>query len=162
MESYGKGDIFTRRIAIKTLNAWEPYTDCVSILFSFQYLDVADGEDELPEWRIFWVAGLTLLRTIGHVLDKVDKPVSSKHADVIGRNWMRIKTDRQQNRIFWDFVEDGRNNLLKTYSWGTSLVKDEHGYFVEYKSGDDAFQLFREAVYWWRYQLEKIESEIAE
>jgi hypothetical protein len=36
---------------------------------------------------------------------------------------------------------------------------DDEGLFHK-ASGRDGGQLFREAVYWWRFQLEKIEEEI--
>ena len=72
MTDYVTGDIFTLKIEKQTLKAWKPFWDCVGILFQFQNSAIVDGEDELPEWRLYWVAGITLLRTIGHVLAKVD------------------------------------------------------------------------------------------
>tara|TARA_A100001391_G_scaffold102201_1_gene68039 strand:- start:105 stop:611 length:507 start_codon:yes stop_codon:yes gene_type:complete len=160
MESYITDDIFTRQVNLKTLKAWEPFSDCVSILFTFQKLDVADGDDELRDWRIFWVSGITLLRAVGHVLAKVDKHKSAQHKEVIDRNWETFRSEESENVVLWKFIEKERNNLIKTYSWGARLAKDDYGYSVEYENRENAFDLFREAVYWWRYQLEKIEAEL--
>lgn len=160
MASFITGDIFTRTSPIQTLKAWEPYWDCVGILFHFQNSDIVDGDDELPEWRLHWVSGLALLRTVGHVLAKVDALASPAHAAAVDGLWAALKADRQSSAIFWSFIEEERNNLLKTYTFGAKLSSDEDGYFIEFADGQDAFQLFREAVYWWRHQLELLEEEL--
>lgn len=160
MASFITGDIFTRAPPIQTLKAWEPYWDCVGILFHFQNSDIVDRDDELPEWRLHWVAGLALLRTVGHVLAKVDALASPAHAAAVDGWWSTLKADRQSSAIFWSFVEEERNNLLKTYTFGAKLSSDEDGYFIEFADGQDAFQLFREAVYWWRHQLQILEEEL--
>lgn len=157
MDSYITGDIFVRSPPKQTLEAWVPFWDCVAILFEFQNSDV---DEEHTEWRIYWVAGIALLRTIGHVLAKADTLTSPKHKAEIEALWARWKSDLEANSVFWNFIEKERNNLLKTYSFGAELAKDDEGYFVKYKGGEDAFQLFREAVYWWRHQLMALEERL--
>jgi hypothetical protein len=157
MQSYITGDIFVRSPPKQTLKAWEPWHDCVVILFEFQNSDV---DEEHPEWRLFWVAGVALLRTVGHVLAKVDASESLKHKREIDRLWSDWKTSPTENTVFWDFVEKERNSLLKTYEFGASLEHDENGCYVTYQGGEDAFELFREAVYWWRLQLETLEDRL--
>jgi hypothetical protein len=98
------------------------------------------------------------LRTIGHVLDKTDAMTSSHHRARIDGLWEQWKADRDQYSIFWDFIEKERNSLLKVYSFGARLAKDDKGYYVEFEDGQDAFQLFRQAVYWWRHQLMLLED----
>lgn len=160
--SYVTGDIFVQSPPQQTLKAWSPLWDCVSILFWFQSSDVADGEEELPEWRIYWIAGLALLRTVGHVLAKVDAKMSPKHAEAIGALWKGFQADRDCSAIFWNFIERERNNLLKTYSFGAKLAWDEDQYaYVEFERGLDAFELFREAIYWWRHHLMALEHKLA-
>lgn len=127
-------------------------------LFSFQNSDIVDGDEELPEWRHSWIAGIALLRAIGHVLSKVDAEKSQKHQAAIDRWWNESKSDRASSEIFWEFVEKERNTLLKTYSFGARLSQDENGYYVEFEDGYDAFEMFRQAVYWWREQLISVES----
>lgn len=153
--NYISGDIFVFSPPLQTLKAWEPFRDCVTILFEFQNSDV---DEERSEWRLYWVAGVALLRTIGHVLVKSDATKSPRHSAEVERLWERWKADRAKSSIFWDFIERERNNLLKTYSSGAHLALYDAGYEVEFEDGEDAFQLFREAVYWWRHQLMALEE----
>jgi|SRR5579872_6005049 len=158
MANYVTGDIFVFSPPLQTLKAWAPFWDCVTILFEFQNSDV---DEEHPEWRLSWVAGIALLRTIGHVLAKGDVLTSPRHSDEINRLWKEWKSDRKKASILWDFIEKERNNLLKTYTFGAKLSKDGEGYFVEFADGNDAFQLFRQAIYWWRYQLMTLEAALS-
>ena len=72
-----------------------------------------------------------------------------------------MQSDRMKYQIFWDFIEKERNNLLKTYSFGARFVShgDENP-SIEFGDSQDAFELFRQAVYWWRHQLMEIEEVI--
>src|SRR3990170_5538825 len=115
-------DIFTRVPPEQTLAAWRPFWATVSILFELQNSDI---DDEHPEWRFSWIAGVALLRTIGHVLDKVDAKVSQRHENAIRSTWNGWKNDRTTHWIFWEFVEDERNNVLKSYTFGVTL--DDNG-----------------------------------
>lgn len=150
-----RSDLFTKTIAKVTLNAWRPFDDCVRVNFELQNSDI--GED-YPEWREHWVFGVVMLRTIGHVLSKVDSLTSRKHKDAIDRRWGNWKLDRVNNWVFWDFIEDERNNILKAYKFGVDV--DEHGLWHS-GLGRDGIQLMREAAYWWRQQLIDIEAELS-
>ena len=156
MKSYilEDGDIFVSDLPKKTLKAWEPFEECVGILFQLQNSEL---DDEHPEWRTYWVAGVALLRTIGHVLDKVDTRTSTQHKVEITNIWNSWKTNKADNWVFWDFVEQERNNILKSYKFGVET--DDKG-LLHSATGADGAQLFREAVYWWRYQLEHLESQL--
>jgi len=66
------------------------------------------------EWRRKWVACVALLRAVGHVLDKVDRNVTTAMNSVIQEEWRRFKNDT----IFKDFIEQERNNILKQYKFG--------------------------------------------
>lgn len=67
------------------------------------------------------------MRTVGHVLAKVDARVSPAHAEAVNGLWAKLKADRRSSAIFWDFIEEERNNLLKTYAFGAKLSSDEDG-----------------------------------
>lgn len=84
------------------------------------------------EWKVFWVAGVATLRIIGHVLAKVDAASSAVHKAAINRLWGEWKDERAEHMIFWDFIEEERDSILK----------------------------FRDALYWWRAQLEELESKL--
>jgi hypothetical protein len=149
-------DLFVRKIFPETLSAWVPFADCVGMNFELQNSDI---DEEHPEWRMHWTFAVVMLRTVGHVLVKVDRHKSARHKQTIDAYWTRWKGDRLANWIFWEFIEDERNNILKTYKFGVEI--NEEGLW---HSGlaEDGVQLIREAAYWWRNQLEGIEKELAE
>jgi hypothetical protein len=67
--------------------------------------------------RSRWVALDTLLRAVGHVLEKVDRPVADfQTQDRIEDACPQLNASRTEPRIFWDFIESERNNLLKMYA----------------------------------------------
>jgi hypothetical protein len=134
-------------------------------------------------WRVHWVACLTLLRAVGHVLDKADGDTDAKHRTAIAAKWEAWKANKDANAIFWNFIEEERNNLLKEYNFG---VEPEPTYIVT-NSGDrivtnegeaivteeDFFRLSHVgfegqegrdviglAIEWWRKQLDEIEAKI--
>lgn len=157
MKSYITGDIFVFTPPQQSLQAWAPFQDCVDILFIFQNSDV---DTEHPEWRLYWVAGIALCRTVGHVLAKVDAYTSNLHRLEIDALWKTWTSDKKAHAIFWEFIEKERNNLLKTYTFGATLKSEGDETFVQYEDGSDALQLFREAVYWWRHQLMELERRL--
>ncbi|WP_306225243.1 hypothetical protein [Bosea beijingensis] len=151
------GDIFVRQPKPQTLKAWEPFWDCVDILFEFQNSDI---DDEHPEWRTNWIAGLALLRCVGHVLAKVDALTSSRHRTMIDAAYKAWKLPGQANDIFFGFIENERNNILKTYTIGARIEIMNGNPTLIYGDGEDALQAYRLAVYWWRHQLEQIEFQL--
>ena len=118
--SYVDGDIFVFLPPPQTLKTWEPPWDCMIILFEFQHLDV---DEERSEWRLYWVAGLTLLRTVGHVLAKSDALASPRHQAEVDRLWESSSSNRRQSGIFWEFIEkNGTVSLRLTLLAHTSHV----------------------------------------
>jgi hypothetical protein len=71
-------------------------------------------------WRVHWVACLTLLRAVGHILDKIDGEADAKHSAAIKAKWEEWNTYKQENSIFWNFIDSERNNLLKEYKFGVA------------------------------------------
>ena len=94
------------------------------------------------------------------VLAKVDSSSSAVHRAEINRLWDEWKADRADHRIFWDFIEQERNSILKTYEFGAQLVEDDAAADIVFSDGDSAFGKFRDALYWWRAQLEELESKL--
>lgn len=95
------------------------------------------------------------------MLDKIDAQASPMHRKVINALWREWKRSPKENAIFWDFIERERNNLLKAYAFGASIESRDHGFELVYSTGDDAVGLYREAVYWWRCQLEALEQHLS-
>lgn len=154
------GNIFTLKPPRQSLKAWAPFWDCVDILFQFQNSEIADGDEELREWRIAWIAGTSLLRTIGHVLANVDANSSEETKLQISQLWQRMKTDKDKYHVFWNFIELERNNILKAYEFGATFQVDQNGPQILLGDGEDAFQKYRLAVYWWRSELMSLEDNL--
>ena len=159
LPSWIEGDIFVADSGHGILKAWEPWEWTRSVLFQLQNSEI---DDEHPEWRLYWIAGVATLRAIGHVLKNVDANVSSAHKHAIDKIWSEWKSNSEENWIFFDFIERERNNILKEFSFGAQLPNDVDDRLLAYENTDlDAAQLFREAVYWWRYQLRQLEAMIS-
>lgn len=158
--SWVDGEIFARGAAMGKLHAAEPWDFTRHILFEFQNSDI---DAEHPEWMTNWFAGVALLRTIGHVLRNVDRTRDTVYQNAIDAFWEDIKSNRSTHWIFFDFIELERNNILKEFSFGATLpmsTEDSLVLVYSHHDGWDATQLFREAVYWWRAQLEHLAHQI--
>lgn len=129
---------------------------------------------ELNVWRVHWVGALTLIRAVGHVLHKVDgrEPKIRRLADQGFRMW---KSD-PAHRIFLDFIDRERNDILKEYQFGyepqeaVGVVFD--GGLLHflgdniyrplnegYGKNEDARDVYREAIEWWHARLDEIDRE---
>lgn len=91
------------------LRAREVYNDAV---LAAKALDEADNEEMR---RIHWVSSITLLRASMHVLDKVDRKKSAELSDKVREAWVELKASKPQPEIFWGFIEEERNLVLKQY-----------------------------------------------
>ena len=130
--------------------------------------------------RFRWVAALALLRAVGHVLDKVDGSSSPAAREVISRAWEALNTTKPEPHIFWRFIDQGRNMVLKEYRLGIQTIvsanvqiyrdpqqAEEHpatpatiSYLVtfgDYK-GRPQKQVIREAIEWWEGYLDAIDA----
>lgn len=134
-----------------------------------------DAEETDPdEWRVKWIGALALLRMVGSVLHKVD----GKRADVSAIQklmYSEWKSDAPEHIIFRDFVLRHRNLALKEYEvfvWegpDISLTTSNGEVFAlpsdlfrplteGYGQGEDARDIYLQAVTWWDRQLSIIEE----
>lgn len=162
------------------LKAWQPLTDCKT---AFDRLELVTDDEE---WRIYWVACVTLLRTVGHVLKNEDSKVSNIHKCVIGEHFKGLRAEKSHPHIFWDFIKKERDNVIKQYIFAPELsqqvvavvIETEHGQIVDDladapiidfldmdwpESQDcnavrDGRDLVCEAIEWWESQLHSIQG----
>ena len=123
--------------------------------------------------REIWVAGVALARAVGHVLQKVDCEHDGTTKYAVASAYAAWKADKQANAIFWDFIEQERNQVLKEYELGFLAepidvvagaelhTLDEHlfcpiadGVFA----GEDCRDILEQAITWWERQLSRIEA----
>jgi len=127
-------------------------------------------EEDPKAFRVLWVASLTLLRSIGHVLQKIDGKSSPEMGDLVAQHYDYLKAQRDRPSIFWDFIEAERNMLLKEYEIGflageIPVITEQDG--KVFTIGDHLFcpmitgpfegmdcrDLINEAIEWWEIQL---------
>ena len=111
------------------------------------------------DFRHLIVLCLTLLRVVGHVVDKENSGESKKKVNAY------YKAHIKNVDLFRFFIEEYRNNLLKTYtskiSWQSMTTLDnEHrmDYLLEagHYAGRDIRDLIKESIAFWDDHLDKI------
>ena len=132
---------------------------------------LTDLHDELMggKWRRRWAAAVGLLRTVGHVLDKVDGESSSQLRAAVDAKWAALK--KSKPALFYDFIDDERNRIVKKYApragqsitipvgspdESTTSYRMNTGLFA----GKDPRELVRKAIDWWDEYLREIEASL--
>jgi hypothetical protein len=139
-------------------------------------------------WRTRWAAAVALLRSVGHVLQKVDVKSSTAMGRAVREAFATLKATKPEPAIFWGFIEEERNSILKEYRTaarqnvtlrpGTTGINLRTGEEFEVApslptlyehvmsdgpfAGRDPRDLVREAIDWWRTYLDGIDRRAAE
>ena len=79
------------------------------------YADLVEGIQG-SEWRCKWTTVVTLLRVVLHVLDKVDGGSDPKVRSAVDGAWGELNRTKPLPEIFWRFIEEDRNLILKQYA----------------------------------------------
>jgi len=124
-----------------------------------------------------------LLRAVGHVLHKVDAPVSNELREVVADWWNSLKDSKPKPSIYWEFIEKERNAAIKEYRLIAGLdititpatthlekstlkqtasqsIPTQYDYLIkegEFK-GRLQKEVLEEAIAWWDAQLTDIEE----
>jgi hypothetical protein len=138
-------------------------------------------------WSRRWVAFVALVRAVGHVLDHVDGERTPELRRAIDNGYGKLKASKPDPHIFWSFIEDERNVILKEYrfrgvhasgSGVTSLtassfktrrqftvtsdrIADElnlHVFDEGPFAGRNHVDVAAEAVQWWKRYLDHIDA----
>lgn len=137
--------------------------------------NLLEAESDTARFRVLWVSGVALLRSVGHVLQKVDSKRDPQIAGAVVAAWERWKVDREANAVFWEFIEEERNNILKEYEFGflsgpvNVLVTPSDEIFTLDDSllcpvadgrfaGEDCRDILAEGIAWWERELSAIDS----
>ncbi len=147
--------------------------------------EIADGVQG-EAWRRRWITAVTLLRAVGHVLNKVDSMRSTAHKRVIADGWASLQRSKPEPAILWSFIDKERNSILKEYrlSAGQGVTVRPGGVSVNGRTGEqhlseglppiyhyvindgqfkdrDQRDVLREAIEWWRSYLDEIDRQVA-
>ena len=135
--------------------------------------------DEPATFRVQFAACCALLRTVGHVLEKVDRKDSPQHMAAIDAAYGRWRADRSKYALFWDFIENERNRILKEYDqnivYGGHMFiyhNAETGEALQEEVGSDLYvplgagpfqgedvrDMVDHAIGWWELELNLIEG----
>ncbi len=136
-------------------------------------LDMLQMESQPASFRVLWVAGIALARAVGHVLQKVDGKQDSAVRAAIETAYASWKADRPSNAIFWNFIEEERNQVLKQYEVGffagpVDIVAEGQVYTLDDHlfcpitdgpfAGEDCRDILEQAIEWWERQLAAVEA----
>jgi len=123
------------------------------------------------DWIITWSGAVILLRVVGHALKNVDRAASRQMARAVDDAWTRWETDRSAHSVFWLFIRDARNAILKEFELkagqgvriqpGASHEVIYHVYIPEFEHLNQ-LQLLDLAVRWWETELDIIERTAGE
>jgi hypothetical protein len=139
-------------------------------------VELLEQESHPDTFRVLYVAAVALARAVGHVLQKVDAKLNDRLSSAVAAAYEDWKSQRAENRIFWDFIEEERNQVLKQYELGFFAGPinvmagreihrlDEH-LFCPITSGpfagEDCRDVLHECITWWEEKLARIDSPIA-
>lgn len=138
-----------------------------------------------PVWRRRWIISVVLLRAVGHVLDKVDGACSQQYRTTIDEWWKQLKNTRPNPEIFWLFIHDERNSIVKEYQTnaGQGVTVTISGIVLNIQTGEQTVgvpippkyhytmnagyfkdreqrELICEAIQWWETQLKAIDATV--
>ncbi len=151
-------------------------TVCKSVLQDVeQCLEWLDEESDEFRFRMVLIAAVALIRTVGHVLQKVDGSRDPILMEIIMRRFRAWKQDRTKAKVFWEFIEAERNSILKEYDLRfdfapiVTTAEADHAWRIGSNLycpvaegsylGEDVRDVLREAVAWWKNELAGIEEE---
>ena len=149
--------------------------------------------DDLQDYdfRLSWITIVTLLRAVGHVLDKVDgdSKKNPKLSKVIREKYQEIKKSQPEPKIFWKFIDEHRNSVIKTYKFQVSRgiegrtdaglkfkadatrakvsspnpnAKFYSSLTDEHFKGHAEKEIIKEAIDWWEAYLDEIDRLLLE
>ena len=135
---------------------------------SCRLMEGALNDEEL---RVHWVSTICLLRMVGHVLDKVDSKLSESHKSVIEEWWARVNKNKPEPTIFWTFINESRNLVLKEYelnfvTYKCELVGMDSSCNLDVidntinltPDGHELYAQGTEALLWWKCEFSTIDS----
>lgn len=108
------------------------------ILYDLQYaLHNHEKDLQSEAFRVSWFSIVALLRSIGHVLDKVDSKQSMEMKSAISTMWKKTQSTKPNPAIFWEFIDSERNRFLKEYSHSIDRTVDLYHMDGHYLATED-------------------------
>lgn len=107
-------------------------------------------------------------------MQKVDSKRDPQTAEAVDATWERWKANRETNAVFWEFIEEERNSILKQYEFGflpgpvevavtpsDELFTLDDNLFCPISEGrfkgEDCRDVLAQGIAWWEKELSAIE-----
>jgi len=164
-----------------TLQARETLADCAVAIEDFE------TSAATKYWRTRWVAVVTLLRSVGYVLEKVDAPSDPTVGAAISAEFQDLKRSKPEPHIYWEFIDKERHSVVKEMEFGAHLnitvrpgtawwnpktgetgglpsgeTTYDHFMVGSVFEGRDPRELCHQAMAFWNNHLKQVERRIAE
>jgi len=139
-------------------------------------LESLEAETDRRKFRLFWLAAVAALRSVGHVLEKIDSKESERMKKAIAQAYTAWKSNKEHHKIFWQFIEEERNTLLKEGEPAVQPVPYQINVNADFVyecdfdifapmlkdpyMGEDCRDVLRDAINWWRVEIDAIKSTI--
>lgn len=68
------------------------------------------------------MTAIALLRAVGHISDKQDTKINKYYRVAMDEAYTDLQKLKPEPRIYWEFSDAERNNILKVYEFGTKGV----------------------------------------
>ncbi len=132
-------------------------------------------------WRVIYMANVALLRAVYHVLEARDVPNDARLKREFGVWKTELLRTKPSPEIYWRFIVDERNQLLKEYTAtpvtnslvpeirfnlgsGTEnmgLIRQQYLMAEGHFAGQEQRQLIKRAIEWWEQELDGLERSSA-
>lgn len=152
-----------------TLAARRVLGDCSTAL---KMMEVETDPNRLREQ---WIGAMALIRLVGHVLKETDGK-NPRYQRAVQEHWKYLSTSKDPT--FWRFIKDSRDRAVKRYDTDlppNSVITVGVPYDGElavftldecmlmpleggWRAGEDARDVYRDAIEWWDHDLEEIEA----
>ena len=142
---------------------------------AWQMFELVEDDSQV---EVLWLAAITGLRAVGHVLAKTDKSNHPELASTIDQWWLELNANKhaEGNRIFFEFIDVERNDTIKEFeikydkqpqcicviqqcnSQSTEHLFESDGLlYIPMQdgsyAGEDVRDLIAEAIKWWELQF---------
>jgi hypothetical protein len=134
-------------------------------------------------WRTRWIAVVAILRAVGHVAVSLDARADENIRAAIDAEFAELLRTKPEPTIYWNFIVDERNRVLKEMTLGARLnitlrpgtawyntktgetggtegmpTTYEHFMRGGLYDGKDPRELCREAIAFWNGYLNRVEA----
>lgn len=138
-------------------------------------LELCEATESKVDFRIYITAAITIIRSIGHILNASDSKIDKTHQIAISKILASTNTNITPNDIFHKFIKPERDNILKEYEFNYSahdhqIIFDNKIHEInwslyvpivnDFYQGEDILNIIKKSIEWWECNLKLILNEV--